>query len=520
MALRADGTVVSWGSNDRGQLGDGTRAFRSGAVLVAGLANIVDISAGESHSYALSADGTIWSWGRNDLGQLGVGSAYDSWTPIQVQSLTGVVSIKAGYNHGLALRSDGTIWTWGSNRDDRLGLRALPSYPYEKFESPIQIPGLSGVMGIAAGDSYSAALTGDSKVWIWGSVAGGRPTQLSGLTDVVAMAAGQYHLLFLTSDGLVWAWGAGHKGQLGFGGTVTRLEPVQAVGPTDCIAVIAGAVHSMALTRDGSLWVWGDNSLHQLGDSSPGNRLVPLRRAGMASVQSMVTGHHHSFAVDQSGGVLGWGSNEFGQLGNGRSGIQTLPVSPDGLPRMTSMAAGGWPGSSGRILAIDASANIWAWGSNEWGALGDGSKIDRLHPVKLTSLTTSGETVAVDTGEHHSIALRRDGSVATWGLNSSDQLGVHLGGSAVGTPHRTVPGLSHHVRGVAIAAGRGHTLLKTADGRVWVWGYISKLSRTRSPVSLDSWSVAKKIDTDSTAGLNLVVCVTRFAHYAEPCGRV
>jgi alpha-tubulin suppressor-like RCC1 family protein len=147
LALQADGTVLSWGDDEVGQLGtnlvndDPVCLCRTSPQPVLGpggiglLANIVAISAGDFTSMALRNDGTVWMWGQNYNGELGDGTVTERDTPIQVQGpggvgvLTGVTAIAAGDTWSAALRSDGTVWMWGADLNGLLGDGGATTYP-------------------------------------------------------------------------------------------------------------------------------------------------------------------------------------------------------------------------------------------------------------------------------------------------------------------------------------------------------------------------------------------------------
>lgn len=115
LAVRADGTVWAWGSNTRGQLGDGTQQDRSAPVQVAGLSNVKAVAAGLYHSVAIKNDGTVWSWGGNDGGQHGNGTVGAQLTPQQVPGLPNANAVAAGNNYTLTVAGDGYIWAAGLN---------------------------------------------------------------------------------------------------------------------------------------------------------------------------------------------------------------------------------------------------------------------------------------------------------------------------------------------------------------------------------------------------------------------
>jgi alpha-tubulin suppressor-like RCC1 family protein len=129
LALKSDGTMMAWGGNSSGQLGNGNTTSQTYPVAVSTLTNVTAISAGGSHSLALKSDGTVWAWGYNMYGQLGNGSSgsmanQSSAVQVKINSmtnLTSITAISAGGNHSLALKSDGSVWAWGFNGNGRLG---------------------------------------------------------------------------------------------------------------------------------------------------------------------------------------------------------------------------------------------------------------------------------------------------------------------------------------------------------------------------------------------------------------
>ncbi|NTU85558.1 MAG: hypothetical protein HGA45_40425, partial [Chloroflexales bacterium] len=221
LALKADGTVWAWGGNFYGQLGVPTTATCQYGHFcartpqqVGGLSDMVAVAAGPTdrsdYSLALRADGTVWSWGANDHGQLGRATTSTCTygmacgpTAGQVAGLGDVVALAAGVWHALALRADGTVWAWGENSEGALGDGGLTSRA-----TPAQVPGLDQVVAVAAGSNFSLALRADGTVWAWGRNANGqlgdggvtgspRPIQVPGLRDVVAIRASNSHVLAL-----------------------------------------------------------------------------------------------------------------------------------------------------------------------------------------------------------------------------------------------------------------------------------------------------------------------------------
>ncbi len=319
IGLMADGTVVAWGGNSNGELGNGSTSNSSIPVVASGLDNVVAIDAGESHSVALRSGGTVFCWGLNTDGQLGNGTTDRSLVPQQVPGLSGVVAIAAGDHHTLAVKSDGTVWVWGENDYWQLGDGTTTTRT-----SPVQITVPAHVVAVAGGRYHSLALTSDGEVWGWGWNNNGQvgdgtttvrstPVLVAGLTGVTRIAAGQWFSLALQTDGLeagtLWGWGDNGYGQLATGDTGQRTLPVQILdGVTDMGAALQ---HVLAIRQDGSLWAWGAGGglYGRLGDGTRVNRFVPVQIWGLRDVVAVDGGGSYSVALRADGTVFTWGYN-------------------------------------------------------------------------------------------------------------------------------------------------------------------------------------------------------------------
>ncbi len=348
--------------------------------------------------------GTVNTWGYNNLGQLGDGSTANKLLP-QAINLNGVTAIAAGGAHSLALKSDGTVWGWGNNASGQLG-----DGTGTNRLTPVQVPGFSGVRAIAAGWYHSLALKQDGTVWSWGSNTYGQlgdgtqlvsalPIQVRGLSGVTAIAAGVYYSVALKSDGTVWCWGSNFYGQLGDGTKTNRSTPVQAKGISGIRAIAAGAGHTVVLKSNGTVQTFGWNANGQLGNGTTTDSLSPLTVSGVAGVGRIAAGYAHTLALDASGaGISAWGSNASGQLGDGTTtASKPSPVRVSNFSGVRLVAAG-----TSHSLAIKNDGTVWSWGGNVYGAIGDGTTTNRTTPVQSKGLSQAS---AVSGGFSHSMAL-------------------------------------------------------------------------------------------------------------------
>ncbi len=362
LALMSDGSVMAWGDNERGQLGDGTRRDRSAPVAVRGLEGVRAIAAGASHSLALLADGSVVGWGDNGYGELCDGTREHRHTPVAVRDLDGgVTAIVAATNSSLALLADGSVVGWGLSGADKVNIWHIP-------DRPVPVRGLGGrIVAVAAtGSSHRLALTEHGVVLAWGLNSFGvlgdgtksdrfSPGPVSGLSGgVVAIAAGDLHNLALLSDGSVVAWGENISGALGDSSATRRLTPVPVTGlEAGVSAIAAGRNCSFAVKRDGAALCWGWNYQGQLGDASATNRHSPV---AVHRLGSGVIAIAPRVALRADGSVVAWGGEQptdepgaDAELPLGATRLGGRPDLPPGAP---------WPTFEGRPMAFLAQIDL------------------------------------------------------------------------------------------------------------------------------------------------------------------
>jgi alpha-tubulin suppressor-like RCC1 family protein len=283
------------------------------------------------------------------------------------------------------------------------------------------------------------------------------PGAVPGLTDIVQIAGGRDHVIALDANGHVWTWGSNAFGQLGLGDLTDRHSPTMIPGLSGIVQVASGHDHSMARTASGTVYAWGLNASGQAGDGTRTNRKTPGVVSGISDAVSIAAGRDMSYAVRGNGQAVAWGLNDNGELGDGTTTTRTSPVRVGTLTNVASVAGGRDHG-----LALLTDGSVWAWGWNAYGQLGDGTTTSRSTPVQVI---TSGIT-DVDAGAHHSYALRSDGQVLSWGRNYRDELGDGT------TTDRTRPvSVTGVGSAVSIASGRDHGIAVMSDGSVMTWGY-------------------------------------------------
>ncbi len=499
-----DGLVWGWGSQNHGELGDGTTTTRyllsedSGEVRAGTLANIVAISAGDSHSTAVSGTGEAYAWGYNLYGPLGDGTQTERHSPILVTQTgsdvgeTNIVEIAAGLSHTVALATNTTqggwdVLGWGRHRYGQIGNGQYDWRGYFDLVYDITTA-TNGIAAVSAGDYFSLVLLSNQTLAAWGDNDNGQcgtgttPDQASPvivshtnsvpLSNISSFDAGPNYCMAI-SNGVVWVWGDGSNGRLGIGSSPAYLaRPTKMTNLSDVAAVSAGG-HSLAIrASDGSVWSWGWGANGRLGigiqtnisgtniSYSYPNKDVPIQvtntaGAALTGFSLISAGATHSLAVS-NGTVWSWGVNSVGQLGLGHKTVQSNAVQIPNLSSVTAISAGG---AFSLALSNDV---VYAWGENGSGQLGIGSTTDKTSPTNVAALRGF---IAISAGNNHSIGLKTNGTVWTWGNNSRGQLGL---GNMTNTNTPTqVANLSNIV---AIGAGYEHSVAVKADGTVYVAG--------------------------------------------------
>ncbi len=262
-------------------------------------------------------------------------------------------------------------------------------------------------------------------------------------------------------------------------------------GGKKILSVSAGNSHTCGLLENGSVKCWGDNEYGELGDGKtavPGSDPVYVR--GLKNtVREVTAGGMHTCALLETGEIYCWGNNEHGQIGDGTREERPTPVAVKGIEDAVSVSAG-----DSHTCALLKSGGVKCWGYNTFGQIGDGSTEDRIEPVNVQNL--SGSVKNISSGYFHTCAVLSSGSLFCWGFNYAGQLG---GGADKEKLPVEVNGLNTEV--LSVSAGHNHTCALMKNGGVKCWGANSSgqvgdgtMSERREPTDVTGLSsVVKKI---------------------------
>ncbi|TDH27774.1 T9SS type A sorting domain-containing protein [Segetibacter sp. 3557_3] len=471
LALKSDGSLWAWGLNLYGQLGNGATlpVVNPLPVRVGTENNWLSITVGRNHSAALKADGTLWTWGANGSGELGIGTYTNSSVPVPVlpNANNRWKSVFAGGSFTMAVRSDGTLWGWGNNNEGQLGT----SNTTYSVPTPVQSGSDNNWVMVQGGGSHTLALKSNGTLWSWGANLSGQlgngttsgsnanpvPAQVGTDTKWVGIATGFAHSLGFKSDGTLFGWGNNEKSQLGNGTNTNVLIPMLLNTDVKWLDVKQGALFTTALATDGRLWTWESNTHGQLGNGNQTQQNSPGLMNNDNNWISVAAGFYYTLALKSNGTLWSWGGNFQGQLGNGtNTTFNQVPTQVGNDNKWTSIAAKG-----SHSLALKSDGTLWAWGNNADGQLGVGNTTVGLSPVQVGS---DNKWASISVGFYHSIGLKSDGTLWSWGTNfwnGSNSTGNYLTPVKIGSDSNWK----------SIATGVAHTLAIKSDGTLWAWGY-------------------------------------------------
>ena len=413
-AVLDNGSLMCWGSDGHGQLGDGGQMANqvrpNTFVDLPDGRNVVEIHAVRTHACALLDDGAVWCWGYGSNGELGDGTTNTYSSPTNDVILPAgrtAVSIGLGGYHACAILDDASMVCWGLDNQGQGGNGQDDNDPRS---TPV-------------GVSFPE---------------GREPVQVDG---------GEAHTCALMNDGGVMCWGRDHVGQLGDNGTnANQYEPGSNAMLPDgrrATSISMGGHVSCAVLDDGTLACWGENNYGQLGDNTTTRRSVPTLAHLPDNLTVLDVGvNYHSTCVVYANGSMGcWGHDNYGRLANGPNQGHTL------LPSVINQSSGFVDVEVGvdHSCALHADGIVQCWGRSKWGQSGTGTTGNRgeATPVDFTDApfaSAFGPAPASWASDGALRGLLTNPDNGVWNLNMDLPLGTDVGAYSLHVEAYTIGG--------------------------------------------------------------------------------
>lgn len=504
IVLRSDGTVWSYGKNTNGQLGLGDTNNRNEPEKIETVEEIIDITTGQNHTILLGKSGKVYSFGVNGKGQLGTGNTTTYKNPI-VLKIENIEKVIAKENTSFAINKDGKVYAWGNG--------------YTKTPAMLNID--TNVIDISK--NYYLSVDGKVRKLVDNTIISlslneydpaGEPELEE--EKIVQMSEGIDHLIMLGESGRIYTYGENVYGQLGDGttnrrenniSTVVRLEDENIL--ENIVEISAGNKYGIAVDKDKKVYTFGINGNKQLGFDSvleeggiQESRYAILKEDIM-SVERVTAGYTHTSVYKEDGNVYAWGEGEEGQLGNGENSeyyesqkvgkeiietntneivieeeeiydidgnIEYFNLFEEKEPKITyemlDESLGILDAENGRVIGLKA-------GRTTILAKEEGTENIGVVQLRILEKGTKPEEIEVviepqvETSGNHTIMLKVDGTVWSYGIGKYGELGNGKEGASDEVVQAIFP------KGTVItkiAAGENHSLALDSNGNVWVWG--------------------------------------------------
>lgn len=432
IALKSDGSAYVWGQDF--YISQKYNEYSSSSIKkyqVNELKNICKVFATHTACFVMKKDGTVWSWGTNGYAQLGNNNFDKTGLPAKVQNIDHIVYVSNDYFHTVFTKSDGTLWFCGYKLDD------MTKY---EIKEPVKVKDLSNVKQVAASDFISAVLKKDGTVWTWGSGSVGAhvltPQRVKGLENVIAIQTGEIFVAALKSDGTVWAWGDNTFGQLGDSTILAQGSPVKVPILEHIAEISSSEEYTLALNKDGTVWGFGADQLYKFDVPTKKNISAPQMIQGLQNIKQIDAGQRNGYAMALDNDGFLWCWHYYGLVEYAGGTLEReVPKKIEAIKNIKAITNGVILQDDGTLWKMDSKLkpqkiteinNIKAIYKNDYYSIFTVDKNNNVLSVDFQDKTKIEKT-KLDYKTLKDIkarlALKKDGTVLTWGSNEIGQAG-------------------------------------------------------------------------------------------------
>jgi len=456
------GSLLSWGDNSNSNLGDGFRTNRSLPAPLGISWSQIFLGGGLSDEtiIALTTDGKLYGWGNNANGLTGIGSVSGTtFSPTRIGSASNWTQVFIGDSHALAINSNGELWGWGSNWAGQLGNGSTST-----SATPMRIGTASNWVKASVGTTVSAAINSIGELWVAGTGFFGTgadnpvviptftkitpPTGITGWSDVtiggLLGGTSKYYdnfIVAISTDGKLFAAGVNSYGQTGLGlnNNLVTTSFTRIGSSSNWVRAVSRsyANHVLAVNSAGQLWAWGRNDNRQLGDGTTNVRATPIQVGSSSNwlPNFIVTSIYSSMAINSLGELYGWGYNSTGLLGDGTSAAKPVTTRIETSQNYNSLSM-----SPFRFSMTIKNNTIYYSGQSTSASTNSftqyGSNVSTVNANNFTQ---------IDSGSNFAIATNSSGQQFSWGANSSNVANQGPRLSSVNGIKKIAAGFTHYL---------------------------------------------------------------------------